>query len=190
MGYPIIVETSARHVHVTIEALETLYGKGYELHVKRYLSQPGEFLSEEKVKIEGPKGAIDNVSVLGPTRKAVQAEVSLTDARALGVAPPIRLSGHVVGSAPVRLVGPAGSVDSKEGCVAAKRHIHLVPESAARLGIADGQVVKVAVSGERAVVFDEVVVRVSANFADRMHIDFDEANAAGLSGETVGEIFL
>ncbi len=190
MGNTIIVEASARHMHITAEALAVLFGEGYQLHNKRELSMPGEFLTEEKVRIEGPRGAIDRVSILGPERKAVQVEVSMTDARVLGLNPPVRLSGDLAGSAPLKLVGPAGSLDITEGCVVAKRHVHMIPETAAAMGITDGQTVSVAIGGERAVTFGDTVVRVSPKFADRMHIDYDEANAAGLSGEVEGTIIV
>ena len=182
----VLVETSSRHVHVTQEDLETLFGAGAVLHEKRALSQPGQYLSEEKVRLEGPKRAIDNVSILGPTRPATQVEVSLTDARTLGVTAPVRESGDVAGSAPIRLVGPAGSVELTEGVIAAKRHIHMTPEDAAANGFADKQLVSVKIEGDRALTFDEVVLRVSDKFATAMHVDTDESNAAGLSGTVYG----
>ena len=182
----VLVETSSRHVHVTQEHLEILFGAGAVLHEKRALSQPGQYLSEEKVRLEGPKRAIDNVSILGPTRPATQVEVSLTDARTLGVTAPVRESGDVAGSAPIRLVGPAGAVELTEGVIAAKRHIHMTPEDAAANGFADKQLVSVKVEGERALTFDEVVLRVSDKFATAMHVDTDESNAAGLSGTVYG----
>ena len=184
------VEASARHIHLTAEALETLFGPGYALHKKRDLSQPGEYLSEEKVRIEGPRGAIDKVSILGPLRKVTQIEVSLTDARVLGIKPPVRLSGDIAGSAGLTVVGPAGTLVLAEGAVVAKRHIHLIPETAERYGIVDGQIVSVVVGGERGLTFDQTAVRVHPNFADRMHIDFDEVNAAGLPGVVMGTVIL
>ena len=182
----VLVETSSRHVHVTQEHLEILFGAGAVLHEKRELSQPGQYLSEEKVRLEGPKRAIDGVSILGPTRPATQVEVSLTDARTLGVTAPVRESGDVAGSAPIRIVGPAGAVELTEGVIAAKRHIHMTPEDAAANGFADKQLVSVKVEGERALTFDEVVLRVSDKFATAMHVDTDESNAAGLSGTVYG----
>jgi putative phosphotransacetylase len=175
---------------VTREDLETLFGAGYALRVKRMLSQPGEFLSEEKVRVEGPKGAIDRVSILGPLRKVTQVELSLTDTRVLGIDAPVRESGDVQGSAPVRLTGPAGSLDLQQGAIVAKRHVHLRPEDAAEYRLENKQIISVRTSGPRAVTFEEVVVRVHENFIPAMHIDFDEANAAGLSGEGQGEIIV
>ncbi|MDL2273810.1 phosphate propanoyltransferase [Oscillospiraceae bacterium OttesenSCG-928-G22] len=182
----IIIESSARHVHVTKEDLHRLFGDGYELTNKRELSQPGQYLTEEKVRLEGPKGAIDRVSILGPERPATQVEISFTDARVLGVTAPVRESGDIGGSSPVKLVGPAGSVELSEGCIVAKRHLHITPEDAASFGVADKEIIQVAVAGERALIFDEVVVRVSEKFQTRMHIDYDEANAAMLGPDATG----
>ena len=184
----IIVESSARHAHVTKEDLETLFGAGYQLTVKRDLSQPGQFLSDEKVKLIGPKGEIDRVSILGPIRLNTQVELSFTDARSLGIAPPVRESGDICGSACVTIVGPNGQVEICEGAIVAKRHLHLTPEDCEKFGVSDKQLVSVKLPGERSVTFNQVVVRSSPNFRARMHIDFDEANAAGLAGEVEGEI--
>lgn len=184
----IIIESSARHIHVTREHLDILFGKGHELNNKRELSQPGQYLCEEKLRVEGPRGAIDRVSILGPERPATQVEVSFTDARVLGVNPPVRESGDIKGSAPVRLTGPAGSVELTEGCIVAKRHLHVIPEDAERYGLKDREIVLVSVPGARALSFDEVVVRVNSSFQTRMHIDYDEANAAGISGEVTGMV--
>lgn len=176
----VLVEVSARHVHVTKEALETLFGKGYELHPKKYLSQPGQFASEERVDVVGAKKDLKNVSILGPVRAACQVEISLTDARSIGVDAPVRESGDIAGSGPCKLVGPAGEVELTEGVIAAKRHIHLDPKTAAEYGLKDKQIVsaKVATAG-RSLTFGDVVVRVSEKFAPAMHIDTDEGNAAG-----------
>ena len=182
----ITIEASGRHVHLSAADLETLFGKGYELHVKRELSQPGQFLSEERVKIEGPKGFFDNTGILGPVRKDTQVEVSFTDARTLGVKAPVRESGDVKGSGAIKITGPEGQIEISEGVIIAKRHIHFTPEDAENYGLKDKQIVKVKVGGDRALIFDEVVVRVNPNFATFMHIDFDEANA--ISGATEGEI--
>jgi putative phosphotransacetylase len=182
------VETSARHVHLTTQDVETLFGKDATLTPKRDLSQPGQFLSEERVRIEGPKGGFDRTAILGPERKATQVEVSLTDARILGVEAPIRESGDVAGSAPIRIIGPNGQIVITEGVIVAKRHIHVTPEDAAAFGIKDKQIVKVKVGGDRGLIFDEVVIRVSPSFKTFMHIDFDEANAAAISGLVDGEI--
>ncbi len=187
-NFKVLVETSSRHVHVTKEALEVLFGKGAELHVKRELSQPGQFLSEEKVTLVGPKRSIANVSILGPERSATQVEVSLTDARTLGVSAPIRESGDVKGSAAVKLVGPAGELELTEGVIAAKRHIHLTPAEADKYGFKDKEIVSVKIDSERALTFDEVVIRVSSSYAPAMHVDTDESNAAALAGTVYGEV--
>ncbi|MEG1550538.1 MAG: phosphate propanoyltransferase [Ruthenibacterium sp.] len=176
----ILVETSARHAHVTDADLETLFGKGYQLTVKKELSQPGQYASNERITVVGPKKEIPNVSILGPTRKATQVELSLTDARSAGIAAPVRESGDIAGSAPCKLVGPAGEVTLTEGVIAAKRHIHMTPADASAAGVADKDNVKVALgANDRKLVFDDVVIRVSENFATAMHIDTDESNAAG-----------
>ncbi|MBP0990633.1 MAG: phosphate propanoyltransferase [Oscillospiraceae bacterium] len=189
MSKKFIVETSARHVHVTKEDLETLFGKGAQLHKKKDLSQPGQFATEERVDIVGPKKTIAGVSILGPERKATQVEISLTDARSLGVAAPVRESGNVEGSGACKLVGPCGEVELKEGVIAAKRHIHMQPEDAAEFGKKDKDIVAVRVeTSERSLIFEDVVIRVSPNFRLAMHIDTDEANAAGASGTVYGEI--
>lgn len=183
-----IVETSARHVHVTQEDLETLFGKGYELTKKKDLSQPGQFACNEKVKIVGSKKEM-TASILGPVRPETQVELSLTDARSIGVVAPVRESGDIAGSGACKLVGPAGEVELKEGVIAAKRHIHVTPEDAKELGVQDKDVVSVKVETEgRSLVFGDVVVRVSPKYALAMHIDTDESNAAGCAGEVYGEI--
>jgi len=186
----VIVEISARHVHLTEQDIETLFGKGAKLTFKKALSQPGQFACEERVTVVGPKKSIERVSVLGPARSATQVELSLTDARTIGVTAPVRESGDVAGSAPCRLIGPCGEVELTEGVIAAKRHIHVTPEDAEKIGVKDKQSVSVKVGGERGLTFGEVVVRVSEKFATRMHIDTDEANAAGITGEVEGEIIL
>ena len=175
-----IVETSARHVHVTQEDLEVLFGKGYELTKKKDLSQPGQFV--------GPKKEM-TASILGPVRSASQVEISLTDARTLGIAAPVRESGDIAGSGACKLVGPCGEVELKEGVIAAKRHIHATPEDAEKLGVQDKDVVSVKIDTDgRSLVFGDVVVRVSPKFALAMHIDTDESNAAGCGREVYGEI--
>ena len=184
----IIVEMSARHVHVTERDLETLFGKGASLTPKRELSQPGQYLCEERVDLIGPKKTIANVSILGPTRPDTQVEVSLTDARTLGVEAPIRMSGDVKGSGAVTIKGPVGEVTLTEGVIAAKRHIHMTPEDAEKMNLKDGQTVSVKIGGERGLVFDETVLRVSKKFATAMHIDTDEANAVALPRDAVGFI--
>ena len=189
MENKILVETSARHVHLTKEAVAALYGEGAELTVKKMLSQPGQFATaNEKLKLVGPKGEM-MVSVLGPTRPANQVELSFTDARALGLkAVPVRESGDVAGTPGIKLVGPAGEIDIDEGCIIAKRHIHMTPADAEGLGVVNGEVVKVLVKSDRTTIFDDVVVRVSPSYALAMHIDTDECNAAAAFGEIYGEI--
>ncbi|MFR1832989.1 MAG: phosphate propanoyltransferase [Lachnospiraceae bacterium] len=184
-----IVETSARHVHVTQETLEILFGKGHELTHKKDLSQPGQFACEERVTVVGPKKSLERVSILGPVRNADQVELSLSDARSIGAAAPIRESGDVAGSAPCKLVGPCGEVELTEGVIAAKRHIHATLEDAEKLGVKDKDVVSVKIDTDgRSLVFGDVVVRVSPKFALAMHIDTDESNAAGCGREVYGEI--
>ena len=189
MSKQILVETSARHVHLTEADMKTLLGEGQELTVKKMLSQPGQFASNERISLVGPKGTIKNVLILGPTRPATQVEISLTDARALGITVPVRESGDIEGSGAVKLVGPAGEVDLTQGAIAAMRHIHLDPATAEELGVTDKQIVSAKVcTGNRSLTFGEVVVRVSEKFAPAVHIDTDEANAAGCSGEVYAEI--
>ncbi len=184
----ITVETSARHVHVTQQDLETLFGAGYQLHKKKDLSQPGEFASEEKVTIVGPKREIE-ASILGPVRKATQVELSLTDGRTIGMSLPVMESGKVAGSPGCIIKGPAGQVELKEGVIAAKRHVHMTEEDAKKWGLENGTIVKVCCgSNSRNLVFDDVVLRVSPKYATFCHIDTDESNAAG--GPTEGTIEL
>ena len=184
----VIVETSARHVHLSEADLKILLGEGNELTIKKMLSQPGQYASNERVNLVGPKKAINNVLILGPARKETQVEISLTDARTLGVSAAIRESGDSDGTAGIKLVGPAGEVEITKGVIAAKRHVHLDPATAEELGVKDKQIVSVKVDGERGLTFGEVVVRVNPNFAPAVHLDTDEANAAALSGEVYGEI--
>lgn len=185
----VLVETSARHVHVTEETLKVLFGEGATLTKKKDLSQPGQFACEERVTVVGPKKALERVSILGPTRKADQVELSLTDARSIGVDAPVRESGDVAGSGACKLVGPCGEVELKEGVIAAKRHIHFTPAEAAEAGVADKDIVSVKIDSDgRSLVFGDVVVRVSEKFAAAMHIDTDESNAAGCAGTVYGEI--
>lgn len=184
-----IIETSARHAHVTQEVLEVLYGSGYQLTVRKELSQPGQFASGEKITVVGPKGSL-SCSILGPCRNVNQVEVSFTDARTLGVTAPIRESGDVKGSAPCKLVGPAGEVELEDGVIVAKRHIHMTPADAADFGVENGQIVSVKVLNEtgRKIVLEDTVVRVSPSYALAMHIDTDEANAGALFGAIKGTI--
>ncbi|MBQ4313779.1 MAG: phosphate propanoyltransferase [Clostridia bacterium] len=185
----ILVETSARHVHVSDADLAVLFGEGYQLTKKKDLSQPGQFACVERVTVVGPKGEMAGVSILGPTRKASQVELSLTDARKIGIVAPIRESGCIDGTPACKLVGPKGEVEIPGGVIAAKRHIHLSDSEAAEFGLTDKQVVEVKVeTAERTTTFGDVVVRVNPNFAAAMHIDTDESNAAGCSGQVFGEI--
>ncbi len=189
MENKILVETSARHIHLTKEAVEVLYGAGAELIVKKMLSQPGQFATaNEKIKLVGPKGEM-MVSVLGPTRPANQIELSYTDARALGLKNvPVRESGDVAGTPGIKMVGPVGELECAEGCIIAKRHIHMTPADAEGLHVTNGEIVKVLVKSERTTIYDDVVVRVSPSYALAMHIDTDECNAAAAFGEVWGEI--
>lgn len=184
-----IIETSARHVHVSEATLKALFGENASLTVKKELSQPGQFASEQKVQVVGPKGSL-MCSILGPCRKADQVELSLTDARTIGVVAPIRESGDTAGSAPCKLVGPCGEVELSEGVIAAKRHIHMTSADAKEFGVNNGDIVSVKVLNEtgRGLVFADTVVRVSDSYALAMHIDTDEANAGALSGKVLGEI--
>ena len=190
MKKEVLVETSARHVHVTREALDILFGEGYELTKKKDLSQPGQFACEERVAVVGSKGQFPAVSILGPIRPASQVELSLTDARSIGVVAPVRESGDIAGSGSCKLVGPKGEVELECGVIAAKRHIHATPEDAEKYGLADKQIVKVKVesAGGRSLIFDDVVVRVSPKFALAMHFDTDEANACVPAAGAMGEI--
>ncbi|MCC8131583.1 MAG: phosphate propanoyltransferase [Oscillospiraceae bacterium] len=184
-----IVETSARHVHVTQEALEVLFGAGATLTKKKDLSQPGQFASEQRVTIVGPKKELPNVSILGPCRNAVQVELSATDARSIGITAPIRESGDLAGSAPCKVVGPCGEIEISEGVIVAKRHIHLTPEDAETLGVKNGDNVWVRVdTPERSAILGDTVCRVSSSYATAMHIDTDESNAIGAPRELYGEI--
>ena len=182
-----LVETSARHIHVTQEAVEALFGAGYQLTKKKDLSQPGQYACNERVTVVGPKKELANVSILGPVRPANQVELSATDARSIGINAPVRESGDTAGSGACKLVGPCGEVEMSEGVIVAKRHLHITPEDAVAMGVKDKEIIKVACGGEgRKLVFDDVVVRVSEKFATAMHIDTDESNACG--GANVGEI--
>ena len=184
-----IVETSARHVHVSQADLETLFGAGYQLTPKKDLSQPGQYACAERVDVVGPKKTLPGVSILGPVRPSTQVELSLTDARSIGVAAPVRESGDIAGSGACKLVGPCGEVEISEGVIAAKRHIHMTTADAAAMGLTDKQVVSVKVpSNGRNLIFGDVVVRVSDKYALAMHIDTDESNAACAAPGMMGEI--
>ena len=180
------LEASGRHVHVTKAQAHTLFGHG--LTPKRPLSQPGQYLAQERVTVIGPKGEMKNVAVLGPERPEGQVEISLTDGKALGLTPPVRLSGKVTDTPGATLVGPMGSVTLPQGVIAAKRHIHMTPEDAARFGVTDKQEVRLQVFTERPLIFDDVTVRVSDSFATYVHLDYDEANACGFAPGDLGRI--
>ncbi len=190
MDKKVLIETSARHVHVSAEDLAVLFGEGYELTKKKDLSQPGQYACEERVAVVGAKGSFPAVSILGPVRKDTQVEISASDARSIGVSAPVRESGDIAGSGACKLVGPKGEVEISEGVIVAKRHIHMTTADAAEFGLKDKQVVSVKVdSAERSLVFGDVVVRVNDAFALAMHIDTDESNAvlapAGVTGEII-----
>lgn len=189
MSEKILIETSARHVHVTQEALEALFGKDAKLTKKKDLSQPGQFACEERVTIVGPKKELANVSILGPVRPATQVELSATDARSIGLPIAIRESGDIAGTPGCKIIGPAGEIEISEGVIVAKRHVHMIPETAEKLGLKNKDVVWVkAETNGRTAILGDVVVRVSENFADAMHIDTDESNAISASPNLMGEI--
>lgn len=189
MEKTVLIETSARHVHVTAETLAVLFGEGHELTKKKDLSQPGQFACEERVQVIGEKSSFPAVSILGPVRNACQVEISASDARSIGVKAPVRESGDIAGSGACKLVGPKGEVELKEGVIVAKRHIHMTPADAEKYGLEDKQVVSVRIdSDERSLVFADTVVRVNPNFALAMHIDTDESNAVLASAGTMGII--
>ena len=180
------LEASGRHVHVTKEQSRILFG--HQLTPKRPLSQPGQYLAVERVTVVGPKGEFANVAVLGPERQEAQVEVSLTDARTLGVEVPVRLSGDVQGSPGILLRGEKGCVPLGQGVIAAQRHIHLTPEDAEKFRVKDKQVVKLQTYTARPVLFEDVAVRVSPDFASFVHLDYDEANACGFQKGDLGRI--
>lgn len=180
------LEASGRHVHVTKEQAQTLFG--HSLTPDRELSQPGQYLSKERVTVVGPKGKFENVAVLGPERKGAQVEISLTDARTMGLKPPVRLSGDTRNSPGCTLIGPCGSVTLQEGVIAAQRHIHLTPQAGEQFGVKDKQVVKLQTFTARPAIWENVVVRISPDFAPAVHLDYDEANACGFANGDWGRI--
>ena len=182
------IEASGRHVHLSQQDLDTLFGAGYQLTPVKDLSQPGQYACKERVTITGPKGSIKNVVILGPVRKASQVEVSLTDALALGIKVPVRMSGDIAGTPGVTITNGDRTVILKEGLIVAQRHLHITPEDAIKFNISDGDSIKVKVFGERPVIFDDLVVRVSKDFHTDVHIDYDEANACGYTKGTMGLI--
>jgi putative phosphotransacetylase len=182
------VGVSARHIHLTQEHIELLFGQGHQLGVMKDLSQPGQFAADETVAVIGPKGKFDKIRILGPARKGSQLEISRTDAFSLGVKPPVRESGNTSGTPGVKVVGPAGELDLEEGVIVAARHIHFHTSDAEKWGIRDKQLLKVRVHGERPLVFEDVIARVSDSYALDFHIDTDEANAAGTKTGDLAEI--
>lgn len=177
----VLVEASGRHVHLSKECVELLFGKGYELTKKRDLSQPGQYLCEEKVTVIGPKGTIHNVSVLGPVRKQSQVELSKTDAVSIGVNAPVKMSGNIENSGTVIIATPLSVVKLQNGVIVAKRHIHITPEDSIRYGVINNEEVSIKINGERGVIFTNVTVRVSDKFSTVVHLDYDEANACGFT---------
>lgn len=190
MGYKVEIGLSNKHVHLSQNDVETLFGKGAELHPTKYLRQPGQYACEEKVDVVGPKGTLKGLRVLGPTRNVTQVELSNTDCRTIGIKAPVRESGKLDGTPGCKLVGPAGEVDLPQGVIVALRHIHLNLAQAEEARVKDKDVVKVRVEGERALIFENVLVRASDSYEREMHIDTDEGNAAGLGADAFGEIIL
>ena len=187
----IMVETSARHVHISEEHLAVLFGQGATLTNKKDLSQPGQFACEERVTVVGPKGEMKNVSILGPVRPQTQVELSRTDARKIGMDAPIRESGDLAGSPGCKLIGPKGEVEIDCGVIIAKRHAHMTPEDAEKFGVTDKQNIFIKLNfNDRMLIFGDVVARVSPSYALAVHLDTDEANAAGLPGTVEGEVLL
>jgi len=177
---PIVANVSNRHLHLSRKDLETLFGPGYQLSNIKNLVQPGQYACKETVQIVGPKGKLETVRVIGPVRKQTQVEISKTDSFVLGLNPPVRDSGDLAGSSPIKIIGPKGTVELKEGCIIAKRHIHFTPKDAERFGVKDKEMLRVRVEGERGLIFENVLCRVREDMALECHIDTDEANAAGL----------
>ena len=187
-GLNIPIGVSARHVHLSQAHVEHLFGEGYRLSEKSPLSQPGQFAANEQVTIVGPKGALHHVRILGPARELSQVEISATDARAIGIHAPLRVSGDIANSAPITLVGPKGSLYLQEGCIVAAKHIHMSPQDAERFSVQDGQLVYVEVKSERPIIFSDVLIRVNPRFSLEMHVDTDEGNAGFISKGTIGRI--
>lgn len=188
MGYKVPVGLSNKHLHLSANDLETLFGKDYELHPTKSLKQPGQFAAEEKVDIVGPKGTLKGIRVLGPLRPETQVELAMTDCRVIGVSAPVRESGKLEGTPGVKLVGPKGEVELEKGVIVALRHIHLNPEQAKEAGVADKDVVSVKVGGERGLTFDNVLIRSGEGHFRELHLDTDEGNAAGLKNDMEVEI--
>lgn len=186
----IVVEASGRHIHLSRKDVDALFGTGYQLTYVKDLSQPGQFVCAERLTITGPKNSIQNVVILGPERGSSQVEISLTDALALGIKTPVRLSGDIKNTPGIKLMNPknGNSIDLTQGLIVAKRHIHITPTDADRFQIKNGEIVKVKVFGERPLIFDDVDVRVSKDFSTVLHIDYDEANACGYNKNSLGLI--
>lgn len=182
------VASSARHIHLCRADVEALFGPGYTLQKFRDLSQPGQYACKEQLTVVGPKGQLQKVRVLGPERAATQVEIALTDSFALGLRPPVRMSGKTAGSPGCKLIGPAGTVELREGVIAAARHLHLSAEQAALFDLKDGQSVKLRAEGQRATVLENVIVRCGKGHDMEVHIDTDEANAIAMSGSTMMEV--
>ncbi|MDH6363322.1 putative phosphotransacetylase [Enterococcus sp. PF1-24] len=182
------VEASGRHVHLSRSAIDQLFGEGYQLTKAKDLSQPGQFACKERVTIAGPKGIFQNVIILGPERPESQVEVSMTDVRVLGINAPVRESGDIAGTPGVIIMNGEKSLALEKGLIIAKRHIHMTPEDAEKLGVTNQEIVKVEIQSQRPLIFDDVVVRVSPKFATYMHIDYDEANACGFQKGDLGRI--
>lgn len=182
------IGVSARHIHVSKEHIDILFGQDYELTILKDLSQPGQFAANETVAVEGPKGSFQKVRILGPARGKTQLEVSRTDAFALGLNPPVRQSGHAEGTPGIKITGPAGEITLDEGVIVAARHIHFHTDDALKWGIESNQRLTVKCNGERPLIFEDVIARISSGFKLDMHIDTDEANAAGIKTGDQAEI--
>ena len=180
------LEASGRHVHLTRDQAQTLFG--HSLTPERSLSQPGQYLAKERLTVKGPKGEFHEVAVLGPERKEAQVEISLTDCRTLGISAPVRPSGNVTGTPGCILVGPKGQIGLQQGVIVAQRHVHLTPQDANALGVTDKQVVKLQAYTQRPLIFEDVLVRVSPDYATYAHLDYDEANACGFRPGDLGRI--
>ncbi len=184
----VMVEASGRHVHLSQEDADILFGKNYQFKIKKELSQPGQYAYEERVDITGPKGTIRNVAILGPCRKNTQVEVSLTDARQLGINAPVRLSGDIADTPGCVISNGSTSINLTEGVIVARRHIHITPDDAKKFNINDNDILKIKVFANRPLIFDDICARISKDFATSVHIDYDEANACGFTADTIGII--
>lgn len=188
MGYKVKVGLSNKHLHLQKDHLDILFGEGYELTMKKPITQPGQYAAEEKVDIVGPKGTLKGIRVLGPVRPETQVELAMTDARAIGIKAPIKESGKLEGTPGCKLIGPCGEVELDHGVIVAWRHVHLNPQQAEEAGVKDKDIVSLRIEGERAVVFENVLVRSGEKHEGEVHIDTDEGNAAGCGPDAVAEI--